>query len=149
MLNLTGRPHVVRPRRVAVVPACYARAKRRTSVARATAPSYPFVICREVRRDGNRNRQVVQRRQGLWLHRPGWGLEGRFRAPLEHRGQRLQEPGRGREGRVRGARGNEGARGDQRRPDRVVAKEEKVELEGEVVEALSNGKYRIALDNGH
>jgi translation initiation factor IF-1 len=30
-----------------------------------------------------------------------------------------------------------------------VPKEEKVELEGEVVEALSNGKYRIALDNGH
>jgi translation initiation factor IF-1 len=30
-----------------------------------------------------------------------------------------------------------------------VAKEEKVELEGEVLEALSNGKYRIALDNGH
>jgi len=31
----------------------------------------------------------------------------------------------------------------------VAQKEEKVELEGEVVEALSNGKYRIALDNGH
>jgi len=30
-----------------------------------------------------------------------------------------------------------------------VAKEEKIEFEGEVVEALSNGKYRIALDNGH
>ena len=30
-----------------------------------------------------------------------------------------------------------------------MAKEEKVEFEGEVVEALSNGKYRIALDNGH
>jgi translation initiation factor IF-1 len=29
-----------------------------------------------------------------------------------------------------------------------VAKEEKVEFEGEVLEALSNGKYRIALDNG-
>ncbi len=28
-------------------------------------------------------------------------------------------------------------------------KEEKVEFTGEVVEALSNGKYRIALDNGH
>ena len=27
--------------------------------------------------------------------------------------------------------------------------EEKIEFEGEVVEALSNGKYRIALDNGH
>jgi translation initiation factor IF-1 len=31
----------------------------------------------------------------------------------------------------------------------VAVKEEKVELEGEIVEALSNGKYRIALDNGH
>jgi translation initiation factor IF-1 len=30
-----------------------------------------------------------------------------------------------------------------------VAKEEKLELEGEVLEALGNGKYRIALDNGH
>jgi translation initiation factor IF-1 len=30
-----------------------------------------------------------------------------------------------------------------------VAKEEKVEFEGEVLEALSNGKYRIGLDNGH
>ena len=28
-------------------------------------------------------------------------------------------------------------------------KEEKIEFTGEVVEALSNGKYRIALDNGH
>ena len=31
----------------------------------------------------------------------------------------------------------------------MAGKEEKIELEGEVVEALSNGKYRIALDNGH
>ncbi len=31
----------------------------------------------------------------------------------------------------------------------MATKEEKVEFEGEVVEALSNGKYRIALDNGH
>ncbi len=30
-----------------------------------------------------------------------------------------------------------------------MAKEDKVEFEGEVIEALSNGKYRIALDNGH
>ncbi len=28
-------------------------------------------------------------------------------------------------------------------------KEEKIELDGEVVEALGNGKFRIALDNGH
>jgi translation initiation factor IF-1 len=31
----------------------------------------------------------------------------------------------------------------------VAEKEEKIEFEGEVLEALSNGKYRIALDNGH
>ncbi len=30
-----------------------------------------------------------------------------------------------------------------------MAKEEKIEFEGEVLEALSNGKYRIALDGGH
>jgi translation initiation factor IF-1 len=31
----------------------------------------------------------------------------------------------------------------------VATKEEKIEFECEIVEALSNGKYRIALDNGH
>jgi translation initiation factor IF-1 len=31
----------------------------------------------------------------------------------------------------------------------VADKEEKVELDGEVVEALRNGQFRIALDNGH
>jgi translation initiation factor IF-1 len=30
-----------------------------------------------------------------------------------------------------------------------VAKEAKVEFDGEILEALGNGKYRIALDNGH
>jgi translation initiation factor IF-1 len=31
----------------------------------------------------------------------------------------------------------------------VAGKEEKIEFDGEIVEALSNGKYRVALDNGH
>ncbi len=31
----------------------------------------------------------------------------------------------------------------------MASKEEKIEFEGEVIEALSNGKYRIALDNVH
>ena len=31
----------------------------------------------------------------------------------------------------------------------VAGKEEKIELEGEVVEAFRNGMYKIALDNGH
>jgi translation initiation factor IF-1 len=31
----------------------------------------------------------------------------------------------------------------------VAGKEEKVEFEGEVVEALRNGQFRVALDTGH
>ncbi|HZR93857.1 MAG TPA: translation initiation factor IF-1 [Gaiellaceae bacterium] len=31
----------------------------------------------------------------------------------------------------------------------MAGKEEKVEFEGEVVEALRNGMYRVLLDNGH
>jgi translation initiation factor IF-1 len=31
----------------------------------------------------------------------------------------------------------------------VPVKEEKIELEGEVVEALRNRMFRVALDNGH
>ncbi len=31
----------------------------------------------------------------------------------------------------------------------IAGKEEKVEMEGEVVEALRSGMFRIALDNGH
>lgn len=31
----------------------------------------------------------------------------------------------------------------------MASKEEKIEFDGEIVEALSNGKYRVALDNGH
>jgi translation initiation factor IF-1 len=31
----------------------------------------------------------------------------------------------------------------------MASKEEKIELEGEIVEAFRSGMYRIALDNGH
>jgi translation initiation factor IF-1 len=31
----------------------------------------------------------------------------------------------------------------------IAEKEEKVELEGEVIEAFRNGMYKILLDNGH
>jgi translation initiation factor IF-1 len=31
----------------------------------------------------------------------------------------------------------------------VSGKEQKIEFDGEIIEALSNGKFRIALDNGH
>ena len=31
----------------------------------------------------------------------------------------------------------------------IAVKEEKVEFDGEIVEALRNGMYRISLDNGH
>jgi translation initiation factor IF-1 len=31
----------------------------------------------------------------------------------------------------------------------VSSKEEKIELEGEIIEAFRSGMYKIALDNGH
>ena len=31
----------------------------------------------------------------------------------------------------------------------MSSKEQKIEFDGEIVEALSNGKFRIQLDNGH
>jgi translation initiation factor IF-1 len=31
----------------------------------------------------------------------------------------------------------------------VAGKEQKIEFDGEIIEALSKGKFRIALDNGH
>jgi translation initiation factor IF-1 len=35
------------------------------------------------------------------------------------------------------------------RKEPVATKEEKIELEGEVVEAFRSGMYKVALDNGH
>ncbi len=32
---------------------------------------------------------------------------------------------------------------------RITTKEEKIELEGEVIEAFRSGMFKIALDNGH
>jgi hypothetical protein len=31
----------------------------------------------------------------------------------------------------------------------MTVKEDKIELEGEIIEALRNGMFKIALDNGH
>jgi translation initiation factor IF-1 len=31
----------------------------------------------------------------------------------------------------------------------IAVKEEKIEFEGEILEALRNGMYRVALENGH
>ncbi len=33
--------------------------------------------------------------------------------------------------------------------DRIATKEEKLEMEGEVVEAFPNGMFKVVLDNGH
>ncbi len=42
-----------------------------------------------------------------------------------------------------------GARALSRKGVDIAGKEEKIEFEGEVVEALRSGMFRIALDNGH
>jgi translation initiation factor IF-1 len=40
-------------------------------------------------------------------------------------------------------------RSKQTKGEAVAEKEEKIELEGEVIEAFRSGMFRIALDNGH
>ena len=42
-----------------------------------------------------------------------------------------------------------GARGPTEGDRQIADKEEKIEFEGEVVEALRSGMFRIKLDNGH
>jgi translation initiation factor IF-1 len=50
-----------------------------------------------------------------------------------------------------GISASEGNRRNTAAPDRVnwVAKEDKVEFEGEVIEALPNAMFRVKLDNDH
>ena len=64
-------------------------------------------------------------------------------------GRWLPDAGRRCEGRVRARRGHEGPTGHERQGHLALAKEDKVEFEGEVVEALPNAMFRVQLDNGH
>src|SRR5690349_19734248 len=64
---------------------------------------------------GNWNREVVQRREGVWLHRPCWWWQGRVRPPLVDRRGWVQVARRGRGGAVRRGRRGERPRGKERR----------------------------------
>src|SRR5207248_11722785 len=65
----------------------------------------------------------------------------------------FSQPRRGAEGRVRAAGGPQGHGGNQRNggwiTSSAMAKEETIEVEGEVTEALPNTMFRVQLDNGH
>src|SRR5581483_1972477 len=83
------------------------------------APSHAFTRSKGGVFHGTRNRQVVQRFEGVRVHHPRGRVEGRVRPPLEHPGRGLQVACRGRARRVRAAPGCEGSRGDERRRLRV------------------------------
>src|ERR1700730_1939948 len=71
--------------------------------------------------DGNRYREVVQRREGVWLHHPGRWRRGRVLPPHRHPGRGLPQPRRGAEGRVRGHQGPQGPGGRERSQSRRSA----------------------------
>src|SRR5438105_8758597 len=91
--------------------------------------------------------------EGVWLHQPRRRRQRRVRALLEHRRGGLPQPRRGAEGRVRAPGGSQGHGGNQRDGGGIsstaMAKEETIEVEGEVTEALPNTMFRVQLDNGH
>ncbi|CAA9419201.1 MAG: Cold shock protein of CSP family, partial [uncultured Nocardioides sp.] len=66
---------------------------------------------------GSRHREVVQRREGFRLHRPGGRRRRRLRALLGHPVAGLQVPGREPEGRVRRHPGPQGPAGGERPRD--------------------------------
>src|SRR5450755_2626399 len=79
---------------------------------RKQCPAFPQLLPRSTLRvrsahtpegdqDGKRNREVVQRRQGLWLHRARRRRQGPLRASQRDPGQRIQVADRGREGELR------------------------------------------------
>src|SRR5206468_6316388 len=98
---------------------------------------------------GNRNREVVQRCEGVRLHRARRRRQGRLR-PLQRDLRRwAQVARRGREGRVRHGRGRKRPRGAERGRGLVADKEEKIEIEGDVIEAFRSGMYKVSLEGGH
>src|SRR5207253_10429283 len=76
---------------------------------------YAFVSIRGRCFHGNRNRQVVQRCEGLWLHLARRRWRGSLRPLQRHRRQRLQVAEGGRQGGVRGDAGAQGPAGRERR----------------------------------
>lgn len=77
-------------------------------------------VLEEGNRRGNRNSEVVQRRQGVWVHHPRWGRCRRLRSLQRYYRVGLQEPRREPEGGVRSHPGSEGAAGQRRPRNRVV-----------------------------
>ena len=91
------------------------------------------------------------------LAAPGHRVSGDTNAPMPSRprdsdalGARATAPHarRGRHGRVEAGRDRDASR-PPTYGSSSLAKEEKVEFEGEVIEALPNAMFRVQLDNGH
>src|SRR5664279_3639865 len=68
---------------------------------------------KEIHFETDRNSEVVQRREGLWIHHLGEGRR-RVRSFLRNSGQRLPFARRGRAGRVRSHAGPQGSAGPER-----------------------------------
>ena len=71
----------------------------------------------------DRHSEVVQRRQGLWVHHARERPEGPVRPSFGHSGQGVQVPRRGRSRRVRRGTGSEGTGRRERREDLALRRE--------------------------
>src|SRR6266481_2536443 len=75
-------------------------------------------------------REVVQRREGVRVHRAGQRRPGRLLPSHRHPGGRLPLAGRRAEGRIRGAEGAEGPAGRERPPRRLKRRSDGVNEPG-------------------
>src|SRR5260370_25882206 len=101
---------------------------------------------RSVSKNGHWYREVVQRREGLRIHRAGQRWSGRILPSHRHRGGRLSHARRGAEGAVRSEQGAEGPAGCERPPDRLNSDWDGVDGPG--LSQRPGSSFRGALSHG-
>src|SRR2546427_11334897 len=72
--------------------------------------------------DAERDREVVQRREGIWVHYAGRRRQGRVRPSHRDPVGGISQPGRGPEGRIRRAGGSERTAGGERSQGRLSSR---------------------------
>src|SRR5512140_2263033 len=97
--------------------------------------------CERQNGNGDWDREVVQRREGLRVHHSGRRRQGRVRPPHRHPDGRVPQPRRGPEGGVRGDRGAKGTAGGERPEGLIRFRDPKGRSSREAARRLVRGRF--------